>query len=141
MAYATLADLMTRFGEREIVQLTDTEQTGAPDSVTVGRALGDADAEIDAALVGRYQLPMAPVPELLRRIACDLARESLYTDTVPDVVKNRGTTARRLLTSVANGTLRFEDAAPASVSAAKSDARIEKGRSRMRWPGGRGDQC
>lgn len=134
MAYATLADLITRFGEREIVQLTDTEQTGAPDGVTVGRALGDATAEIDAALVGRYKLPMVPVPELLRRIACDLAREALYTDTVPDVVKNRAATARRLLASVAAGTMRFEDAAPADAGPAQSDARIHKARRRMRWP-------
>lgn len=137
MSYATLTDLYTRFGEDEMTQLTDVDRTGEPDAAMVARALGDAAAEIDAALVGRYQLPMTTVPPLLTRIACDLARESFYTDSVPDVVKNRAATARRLLASVANGTARFEGVAPAEGGPAQSDARIYVGRQRMRWPGER----
>ncbi len=134
MPYASLPDLIARFGEDEIVQLTDTDGSHEPDAVVVARALADADAEIDAALAGRYTLPLAQVPELLRRIACDLVRELLYTDTLPEVVKQRAQTARGLLRGVASGVTRFDGlAAAVTASPAASDARVAHGRPRMRW--------
>lgn len=117
MPYATLADLYARFGDSEIDQVADTSSTGSADPVLVNRAIGDAAAEIDAALVGRYQLPLLPVPALLTRIACDMARESLYSDNPPPVVESRAKTARGLLRAVAAGQLRLEGAAPALASA------------------------
>lgn len=116
MSYATLADLYARFGDAEIDQVADTGGTGSADPVLVGRALGDATAEIDAALAGRYQLPMQPVPALLARIACDLAREALYDDATPAVVESRAKTARGLLRSVASGQLRLPGAAAAQAT-------------------------
>ncbi len=133
MTYARLADLYARFGEDEINQLTDTDATGTPDPILVARALEDAAAEIDAALAGRYQLPMNPVPSLLTRIACDLARESLYTDAPPDVVKSRAATARQLLRSIASGQSRFDGAAPAPVSTDQNLVEIVTGRRENPW--------
>lgn len=118
MPYASLADLYARYGAEEIDQVADTDGTGSPDMVLIGRAIADADAEIDAALVGRYQLPMVPVPALLQRIACDLIRESLFTDAPPDNVKERAKTARALLRSVATGQSRFDGAALATTPTA-----------------------
>lgn len=142
MSYATLDDLTSRFGEDEILQLTDTDRSGAPDPATVERAQADADAEIDAALIARYALPMSPVPKLLQRIACDLMRESFYTSAMPDVVKDRATVSRRLLASISRGDIRL-DAAPAQADsvATKSDARISHRRRRMNWPNDRGGLC
>lgn len=136
MAYATLADLYARFGETEITQVADTDGTGTPDAVAVERALGDAAAEIDAALQGRYRLPMAAVPALLTRIACDLARESLYADQPTKTVSDRAKAARDLLAGLASGRLRLEAEAAASPggNAIQAGARIAKGRQRMRWP-------
>lgn len=136
MSYATLPDLYARFGETEVNQVADTDGTSTPDPVLVSRALADATAEIEAALVGRYQLPLSPIPTLLTRIACDLAREGLYTDAPPDVVKDRAKTARALLASVASGKLRFEGAELATGGPQQSDARLVKARPRMRWPRG-----
>lgn len=117
MAYAALADLIGRFGETELGQVADTDGTGEIDRALVDRALGDADAEIDAALVGRYTLPIAPVPELLTRIACDLARESLYADQSTKVVEDRAKRARELLAQIAKGVMRLgAEAAPAEES-------------------------
>lgn len=139
MSYATLDDLTSRFGEDEVLQLTDADRSGVPDPDTIERAQSDADAEIDAALIARYALPMAPVPKLLVRIACDLMRESFYTSAMPDVVKDRATVSRRLLASISRGDIRL-DAPGASVDsvATKSDARISHRRHRMRWPGDHG---
>lgn len=128
MAYATLADLIARFTEVELAQVADTDGTGEIDRALVDRALGDADAEIDAALVGRYTLPIAPVPELLTRIACDLARESLYADRPTEAVTARAKWARDTLAAIAAGRLRFDAAAAPAESSAQGLVEIVTGR-------------
>lgn len=108
MAYATQDDLIKRYGEAELAQVADMIGAGEADADVVGNALTDADAEIDAALVGRYALPLPAVPVLLTRIACDLARESLYADNPPKEVTERAKRARDLLGGIASGKMRLE---------------------------------
>lgn len=105
MAYATQADLVTRFGEDELIQLTDRAGAGVPDATIVGRALADAEAEMDGYLAARYALPMATVPGVLVRIACDIARYRLWEDRASDEVRRRYEDARRILESIAKGTV------------------------------------
>ncbi|MBP6543227.1 MAG: DUF1320 family protein, partial [Piscinibacter sp.] len=52
MTYATQADMVARFGETEIVQLTDRVNMPpvAVDAAVLGLALESADAEIDGSL-------------------------------------------------------------------------------------------
>ena len=73
MAYATQAEMQSRFGEDEL---------GTFDASTVEAALGDATVEMDGYLGGRYTLPLdettAESP-LLVRICCDLARYFCWT--------------------------------------------------------------
>jgi phage gp36-like protein len=135
-AYATLADLYARFGEEEINQVADTDHTGTPAPELVGRALSDAASEIDAALAGRYALPLSPIPVLITRIACELAREALYADSPPKVVTERAKWARETLLRIASGQLRFENAAP-DDSKSLTDAVVIPNRRKMRWPGQR----
>ena len=100
MIYATAQDLIDRFGEAEMVQLTDVDlqavQTGK-----VERAIGDAQAYADS-FVGRvYSLPLTgcvkptPVvgnpqatelvaPPQLARIVADVARYYLWKDFAPE---------------------------------------------------------
>lgn len=61
MSYATVADMLARFGEAELRQLSDidTPRTGAVVDAVVQRALDDAGAWIDSHLVGRYPLPIS----------------------------------------------------------------------------------
>ncbi|MDR1424190.1 MAG: DUF1320 domain-containing protein [Azoarcus sp.] len=62
--------------------------------------------KIDAALRVRYAVPLglsAPVPPLIVRIAAVLAREALYTDQSPDVVKEQAKWARKVLAALACG--------------------------------------
>lgn len=105
MAYAVLQNLIDRFGQTELDQVADTTNTGVLDVTRVDRALGDAAAEIDAALIGRYSLPLVTVPDMLERIACDLARESLYEDRPTETVKDRAERARAQLMAIASGKL------------------------------------
>ncbi len=122
MGYAVAADLTARFGEPEIIQLTDRDGFGVVDAARVNQVLAEADAEIDGYLAKRYSLPLASVPPLLTRLACDIARETLYTDAPTDTVKDRAATARKILRDIATGLVELGLAA--SVTAAPAAASI-----------------
>lgn len=77
MTYACQQNLIDRFGEDELIQLTDRASLGAIDATVVARALADADAEINGYLSTRYTLPLSSVPEILVVIACNIARYRL----------------------------------------------------------------
>jgi phage gp36-like protein len=118
MIYATLADLVARFGETELVQLTDT--TNVPprtvDAARVATKIDDAAAFIDGYVGQVYRLPLAgcakPIvggfeyvaPPVLTRLACDLARYYLYDDLAPESeVYRRYKAALKELEAIANG--------------------------------------
>ncbi|WP_246217763.1 gp436 family protein [Jiella pacifica] len=78
--FATKQDLIDRFGQTELVQLTD--RTNRPpttvDDTTVSQALGDASA-LASGYVGKiYQLPFAEVPPALVKSVADIARYYLH---------------------------------------------------------------
>lgn len=87
MRYAAVSDMLDRFSEVELIQLTDPDGV-AVNAARVDRKLDDAQAVIDGQLGRVYRLPLlgcakpvtvpggAPewvVPPQLVRIACDLA--------------------------------------------------------------------
>ncbi len=78
--YATQQDLIDRFGLEELVRLTNPAARAATtvNAQRLDQALADAKAEIDARLAGRYALPLPSKPEILTRLACDLARYFLF---------------------------------------------------------------
>lgn len=94
MGYCTLADLEARFGAGEM---------GDFDPDAVERAVADAGAEIDAFVGVRYTLPLAVVPPLLERLACDLTRYRLYAAQPTEEVRRRYEDALGLLREVARG--------------------------------------
>lgn len=105
MAYATQTDLVERFGEAELVRLTDRSipPTGQVDADVVSRALSDAEAEVNGYLASRYTLPLGVVPELLKRLTCDIARYLLYDDVAPDQIRDRYKDTVSLLKGIAEG--------------------------------------
>lgn len=103
--YASVHDMINRYGETEMIQLSDRANTGLVDVVVVEAKLADASAEIDAYLQGRYDLPIVDVPVLLTRIAADIARYHLYDDRATEQVTQRYKDAVRFLESVARGTV------------------------------------
>lgn len=88
MRYATVADMLARFSEAELIQLTDPDMT-AVNAARIDVKLDDAQATIDGWIGQVYRLPLqgcakplttlggeperVPPPQLVR-IACDLAR-------------------------------------------------------------------
>lgn len=119
MSYATRADMTLRFGDAEIVQLTDRLNMPpvAIDDAVLGFALDGADAEIDGSLGVRYDVPLAVPPRRVVDLACDIARYRLYGQGATDEVRNRYRDAVGYLERVARGTAQIPGAdslAPAS---------------------------
>ena len=107
--YCTQADIEARFGQAELVQLTDRSRTGTVDAVAVAQAIGDATAEIDVYLATRYTLPLSAVPPVLVRVACDLAVYHLFaarrSGGVVESVRDRYKDAVRLLENISKGSV------------------------------------
>lgn len=117
--YATQANLEARFGNEVLAQLTDRVNGTAIDVLVVTRAIADAEAEIDAYLAGRYVLPLASVPTLLERLACDLAYYYLCGDRVTEQVRARYEDVQRTLKAIATGQVTL---GVAGVAAPTSDS-------------------
>lgn len=90
--YATAQDLESRLGGvDELAALADRNGDGLADAALVARALADADAEIDSYLAGRYALPLAVVPPVLSRLACDVAVYRLASEAGSGLTEERRT--------------------------------------------------
>lgn len=67
MAYATVVQMVARFGEQELIQLSDPEAK-ALKSAAIEEALADASGVMDSYLARRYSLPLTlatPLPALV----------------------------------------------------------------------------
>jgi phage gp36-like protein len=108
MAYATVADLIARFSELEIAQLTDSESRTDVISSVAQAALDEASAEIDSYLSGVYALPIVgAIPARLSAVCLDIARFRLYGNQPLEVVRQRYLDAVAWLKLVAQGTARL----------------------------------
>jgi phage gp36-like protein len=105
MPYASLSDMITRYGEKELINLTDrsSPRLNAVDAAILVQAFFDADAEIDGYLAVRYTLPLPHTPPVLMRIACDITRYRLYDKAATEEVRNRYTDAVKWLAAIARG--------------------------------------
>ncbi|MGN6777575.1 gp436 family protein [Rhizobium sp.] len=77
--YATVADMIARYGETQIIRLSRPEDRTAEtvDETKVNTALSDAGDIIDGYIRGRYHVPVAVPPESIIRATCILARYDL----------------------------------------------------------------
>lgn len=97
--------MMDRFGERELIALTDRDNTGIVDAAVLARGLQSADDEINPYLVARYTLPPASVPAIVSNFACDIARYRLCGAEVieTDEIRNRYKDAIKFFDKVSKG--------------------------------------
>jgi phage gp36-like protein len=88
--YVSGEEYVARFGFEETVRITDEQRKGTIDGEALMAALADASQYADSYLAGRYTLPLAtPVPEVLKKVVADLAREALHkTRPTPSVTAN-----------------------------------------------------
>lgn len=115
MAYATVQDMIGRFGATEMLRLSsvDGELPETVNAVPVEQAIADADGIIDTYLRKRYRVPLAPVPQSIVRASCILARYDLSVggDREPaDQVKSDRKDVVAWLTQLSNGVATLEGA-------------------------------
>jgi len=105
MTYALLQNMVDRFGEREVIALTDRGNTGAIDAAVLAQGLDAAAVEINAYLAARYALPLTSTPIIVRDFACDIARFRLCGGEVTETeeVRNRYKDAIKFFEKVADG--------------------------------------
>ena len=120
MIYATVADLVSRFGQTELVQLTDTSNMppSVIDAARVATKIDDAAAFVDGYVGQAYRLPLAGcakpngaggfdrvAPPVLVRLTCDLARYYLFTDVLDEKHEavRRQQSAVKELAAIASG--------------------------------------
>jgi phage gp36-like protein len=122
MAYCTQDDLITAFGEEELIQLTDREHAGAIDAAVLAAALAKADAEIDRRLrVRGWSTPVGLASGDLRGLAQDMARFHLHNNgsVIPEWVQKAYDRALKTLDDYVRGVVAFDiglpDTAPASA--------------------------
>jgi len=113
MTYAVKQDLIERFGEQELIQLTDRATIPATtiNDVVVGRALGDADGVIDGYIGKQYALPLSVVPPVLTKTAADIARYFLHGEAADkdSIVTRNYNNAIAWLKDVAKGLVSIDD--------------------------------
>ncbi|MFN0185123.1 MAG: phage protein Gp36 family protein [Aquabacterium sp.] len=105
MTYATKQDMLDRYGEPRMRQLTDVgqPQSGAVVDSVLNARLADADAEIDGYLAGRMAVPLASPPAIVRLLACRLAYGMLLGEAAADADIADVRAARDYLQQVALG--------------------------------------
>ena len=109
MSYVTVEAMQLKFGERELIQLTDNEAPyqHAINMDKLNAAMQEANSEIDAYIGSRYPLPLQVMPPFLVNIGCNLAR--FYGNT-GDLAENNPIKARydasiKTLTKISKGEL------------------------------------
>lgn len=105
--YSTLDDILVNVDYQTLVELTDDNGTGEIEESAVSQAISSADAEIDAYLCSRYEVPLSQVPPIIRRLSADGAVYMLFARRmkVPEVWQRRREECVRLLEQLARGVI------------------------------------
>ena len=129
MTYATYDDLVTRFGEMKLTQLTDRSIPPAryPDKAVIGAALTDATEAIEGYAASRYRIPLDPVPAPVRRWCADMAFSYLHTAvSAPEGVRKAFEDALAGLKDMARGVLVFQaEGVPTANTDASGGVRLD----------------
>ena len=105
MSYATQAQMIARFGEEDLIRLTDRADPPLDviDSNVLSAAQADAKAIIDSYVATRYTIPLVATPLLLTQIECDLAWFILQRGRPTDDATARNKTALSMLRDISMG--------------------------------------
>lgn len=124
MAYASLDDLLLLSDTARLIDLTDRSvpAAGAIVDAVVERALDDATALADSYLAGRYDLPVSPVPAVLRRSVAAIAYHYLHIDQAPDKVATDAAAAIKWLAQVSAGSAALPETGGTAPSTASGGA-------------------
>ncbi|WP_313042019.1 DUF1320 domain-containing protein [Acinetobacter sp.] len=109
--YCTVDDVLKLVPQHTLRGLTQDDPTSENvDDSIVDAAIKYASDKIDAAIRGRYPLPLPQKVDLLKELALDLVRHRLYSrrpdgGDLPDAVKDGKKSAEADLIKIQNGQL------------------------------------
>lgn len=110
MRYCTRADLGNAIPLMTLTQLSNDDPAAtAPNESVIDNGVRQAEELVDGYLRGRYQLPLDPVPTVLRDAVVYLARHWLYQrrpeGALPDAVKDSRKDTLKLLENIRDGVI------------------------------------
>lgn len=108
MRYCTRSDLGNAIPELTLTQLSNDDPAAMlPNEGVIDDGVRQAEELVDGYLRGRYNLPLDPVPTVLRDAVVYLARHWLYQrrpeSPLPDAVKDSRKDTVKLLESIRDG--------------------------------------
>lgn len=122
--YCTKQDLIDRYGEEELIQLTwrgpedpDDPEPPEVDGDAVDRACEDATATVDSYARGAYLTPLVAANQtVVKPYACAIARWHLHEDGHPEHVEHAFKAAIDWLKDLAAGRVGLPDLTPPAGS-------------------------
>lgn len=124
--YADIAAMVVRFGEHELIMLSDraTPPLRQIVSEVIDTALTDAGEVINGYCRSRYSVPLLPVPPMIKRLQCDIARFFLYDQSraIPEGVEEAYKQALKILGEISKGSVVLEIGSSSAPSVGQSKA-------------------
>ena len=111
MNYCSLTDLQLAIPAQTLIWLSNDDPAAeAMNQAVVDEALRQAHELVDAHLRGRYNLPLSPVPSVVKDRTVNLARHWLYArrpegSDLPDAVTRTYKAALKMLEQIRDGLL------------------------------------
>jgi len=107
MSYCSISDIQSVISNDDLVQLTNDTGGDSVDSDKITDAISYVDNIIDGYLRGRYDLPIASVPDELKYLAVDFVVYRLYSrrmyTEVPDSVLKKYHEVVKMLQDIQKG--------------------------------------
>jgi phage gp36-like protein len=105
MPYCTQQNLIDRYGDDMLRDLTDRAipLAGAIDATTVTEAIANADAMIDGYLLGRYSLPLATTPGMVKQLSQVIAIYNLHRHGTDEKIRTDYEDALKRLKDIQSG--------------------------------------
>ena len=106
--FATAEDMKARYGERELVELTDQDGWHAQTIAAINVKLADATHDATG-YVAKYYAPAPdmPVPPLLTKLVCEIAFAQLHKNP-SEAIEKRETRARATLKDISTGLVKID---------------------------------
>ncbi|MEH2138568.1 gp436 family protein [Nostoc sp.] len=109
MPYATVEEFEEEVGLQETVELTNLDDPSATtvNSDRLNKALLAASGEINSYLATRYQIPVDPVPSILKSYCIDIAWYRLAQNNAPEAFAKRYDNAIARLKDIEKGVMQL----------------------------------
>lgn len=108
MSYCSTSDIQAVISNDDLVQLTNDSGGEIIDAAKITEAISYVDNIIDGYLRGRYDLPLASIPDELKYIAVDFVVYRLYSrrmsTEIPRSISEKHQNVVKILTQIQKGT-------------------------------------